>query len=60
MDYKKIDFKSSYFDLFELTEGIYAAISINDSEANTSAGIFDLGNYLIIFDTSIFFPYEMF
>ncbi|MFX0020693.1 MAG: MBL fold metallo-hydrolase [Candidatus Hermodarchaeota archaeon] len=55
MDYKKTDFESVYFDLFELTEGIYAAISINDSDAKTSAGIFDLGNFLIIFDT-LFYP----
>ncbi len=54
MNYKKLDFESVYFDLFELTEGIYTAISKNDSEAKTSAGIFDLGNYLIIFDTLMY------
>ena len=54
MNYKKLDFESVYFDLFELTEGIYAAISKNDSEAKTSSGIFDLGNYLIIFDTLMY------
>jgi len=55
MNYKKTDFESVYFDLFELTEGIYAAISTNDSDTETSAGIFDLGNFLIIFDT-LFYP----
>jgi glyoxylase-like metal-dependent hydrolase (beta-lactamase superfamily II) len=55
MNYKQIDFESKYFDLFELSEGIYAALSINDSEARVSAGIFDLGNYLIVFDT-LFYP----
>ncbi len=54
MNYKKIDFKSNYFDLFELVEGIYAAISKNDSGASVSAGFFDLGNYLIVFDTHIY------
>ncbi|NVM36863.1 MAG: MBL fold metallo-hydrolase [Candidatus Lokiarchaeota archaeon] len=54
MNYKKIDFESSYFDLFELTDGIHVAISKNDSEVKTSSGIFDLGNYLIIFDTFMY------
>jgi glyoxylase-like metal-dependent hydrolase (beta-lactamase superfamily II) len=54
MNYKKTNFESTYFDLFELTEGIYAAISKNDSEASTSAGIFDLGNFIIIFDTFLY------
>jgi len=55
MNYKKIDFESTYFDLFGLTEGIYAVISKNDSEMSVSAGILDLGNYLIIYDT-LFYP----
>jgi glyoxylase-like metal-dependent hydrolase (beta-lactamase superfamily II) len=51
MNYKKIDFESNYFDLFEIADGIYAAMSKNDSGASVSAGFFDLGNYIIIFDT---------
>ncbi|MBY8986528.1 MAG: MBL fold metallo-hydrolase [Candidatus Lokiarchaeota archaeon] len=43
----KLDFKSLYFDLFELHPGIYAAIS----HVSSNAGFFDLGNHLIIFDT---------
>ena len=54
MNNKKIDFKSNYFDLFELANGIYAAISKNDSGANVSAGFFDLGNYLVVFDTFLY------
>jgi glyoxylase-like metal-dependent hydrolase (beta-lactamase superfamily II) len=54
MNHKKVDFSSTYFNLFELTDGIYAAISKNDSDAFTSAGIFDLGNFLIIFDTYMY------
>jgi len=54
MDYKKTDFKSTYFDLFELTEGIYAAMAKKDSGTSVSTGFFDLGNYLIIFDTNIY------
>jgi cyclase len=55
MNYKHIDFESKYFDLFELSEGIFAALSKNDSEARVSAGLFDLGNYIIVFDT-LFYP----
>jgi len=54
MNYKKLEFDSTYFDLFELADGIYAAISKNDSDAFTSAGIFDLGDFLIIFDTYMY------
>lgn len=55
MNYKKIDFESNYLDLFELTEGIHAVISTNDSEMSVSAGILDLGNYLLIYDT-LYYP----
>jgi glyoxylase-like metal-dependent hydrolase (beta-lactamase superfamily II) len=54
MNHKKVDFNSTYFNLFKLTDGIYAAISKNDSDAFTSAGIFDLGNFLIVFDTYMY------
>ena len=54
MSYKKIDFKSTYFDLFEIAEGIYATISKNDSGASENAGFFDLGNYIVVFDTHIY------
>jgi glyoxylase-like metal-dependent hydrolase (beta-lactamase superfamily II) len=50
MTIKKIDFESIYFDLYELNRGIYAAIS-QDKMPSSNAGFFNLGNYLIIFDT---------
>ncbi|MFW9819078.1 MAG: MBL fold metallo-hydrolase [Candidatus Thorarchaeota archaeon] len=53
MNYKKVEFKSNYFNLFELEEGIFAAISRDDSGVSVSTGFFDLGNYLIVFDTHI-------
>ncbi|MFW9970866.1 MAG: MBL fold metallo-hydrolase [Candidatus Odinarchaeota archaeon] len=53
MNYKKVKFKSNYFNLFELAEGIYAAISRKDSGVNVSTGFFDLGNYIIVFDTHL-------
>ncbi len=50
MDIKKLDFESIYFDLYELNSGIYAAISA-EKLPSSNAGFFDLGNYLVIFDT---------
>ncbi|MFX0039999.1 MAG: MBL fold metallo-hydrolase [Promethearchaeota archaeon] len=47
---KKLDFESIYFDIYELESGIYAAISA-EKLPSSNAGFFDLGNYLIIFDT---------
>ncbi len=54
MKYAKIDFKSNYFDLFELADGIFAAISKKDSGSSVSAGFFDLGNIIIVFDTFLY------
>jgi len=50
MEIKKLDFESIYFDLYELNLGIYAAISA-EKLLSSNAGFFDLGNYLVIFDT---------
>ncbi|MFX0021961.1 MAG: MBL fold metallo-hydrolase [Candidatus Hermodarchaeota archaeon] len=50
LEIKKLDFESIYFDLYELNSGIYAAISA-EKLPSSNAGFFDLGNYLIIFDT---------
>ncbi|MFW9876780.1 MAG: MBL fold metallo-hydrolase, partial [Candidatus Thorarchaeota archaeon] len=50
IEVQKLDFKSIYFDLYELDSGIYAAISA-EKLPSSNAGFFDLGNYLIIFDT---------
>ena len=50
MEAKKLEFDSIYFDLYELNSGIFAAISA-DKMPTSNAGFFDLGNYLVIFDT---------
>ena len=50
MEAKKLEFGSIYFDLYELDSGIFAAISA-DKFPTSNAGFFDLGNYLVVFDT---------
>ena len=50
MEVKKLDFESIYFDLYELNTGIYATITA-EKLPSSNAGFFDLGNYLVIFDT---------
>lgn len=49
MKFKKLEFDSYSFDLYEVHPGIFATISVNKTASN--AGFFDLGNHLIIFDT---------
>ena len=56
MEVKKLDFESIYFDLYELSPGIFAAISEEKLSNFSNAGFFDLGNYLVIFDT-LFDPF---
>ena len=58
MAVKKLEFESIYFDLYELSSGIFAAISA-DKLPSSNAGFFDLGNYLVIFDT-LMDPYSTF
>ena len=43
IDIKKLDFESIYFDLYELSTGIYAAISA-EKLPSSNAGFFDLRN----------------
>ena len=50
MEAKKLEFESIYFDLYELNSGIFAAISA-EKVPTSNAGFFDLGNYLVVFDT---------
>ncbi len=50
MSAKKLEFESIYFDLYELSSGIFAAISA-EKLPTSNAGFFDLGNFLVIFDT---------
>lgn len=45
-----MEFESIYFDLYELSSGIFAAMS-TEKFPTSNAGFFDLGNYLLIFDT---------
>lgn len=51
MEFKKIEFDSMYFDINILSEGIYAIIFNQEMGAGSNAGIFDLGNISVIFDT---------
>jgi glyoxylase-like metal-dependent hydrolase (beta-lactamase superfamily II) len=51
MEFEQIKFDSFYFDVTQLSEGIYAIIFNQELGASSNAGIFDLGNISIIFDT---------
>ena len=42
---------SEHFVLYQLAEGIYAAIAIEGGAAFSNAGIVDLGGHTLIFDT---------
>jgi len=42
---------SIYFTLYELADGVYAAIGKEGSPAFSNAGIIDTGNHTLIFDT---------
>ena len=51
MGFDKIDFNSIYFDIYELSEGIYATVFNQEIGVSSNAGFFDLGNITIVFDT---------
>jgi cyclase len=51
MKYEKIDFESIYFEIYELSDGIYATIFNQELGASSNAGFFDLENISIVFDT---------
>src|SRR5438270_10832420 len=42
---------SKHFRINELAEGVYAAISTNEGSAVGNAGIVDLGDQTLVFDT---------
>jgi len=42
---------SKHFQLEQLADGIYAAISIDGTGSMSNAGIIDLGDHIVIFDT---------
>jgi glyoxylase-like metal-dependent hydrolase (beta-lactamase superfamily II) len=52
-DIKKLDFESEFFDLYKLSESAYGAISKEDSPMGSNAGFIDIGDYLIIIDTTL-------
>jgi glyoxylase-like metal-dependent hydrolase (beta-lactamase superfamily II) len=45
------EFESRHFKLIKLTEGVYAAIHKPGGSAICNAGIVDMGDYVLIFDT---------
>jgi cyclase len=47
---KQINFTSENFTILQVTEGVYAAIEKGDN-TGSNAGIIDLGNYTVMFDT---------
>ena len=49
---KKLDFESEYFDLYKISESAYGAISKEDSPMGSNAGFIDIGDYLIIIDST--------
>jgi len=49
---KKLDFSSEFFDLYKLSESAYAAISKENSGMGGNAGFIDIGDYLIMIDTT--------
>ncbi len=49
---KKLDFNSEFFNLFKLSESAYGAISKKNSGMGGNAGFIDIGDYLILIDTT--------
>lgn len=50
MDVKKSNIQSQYFNVFELAQGVYAVIE-KENQTGSNAGIIDLGDRTVIFDT---------
>ncbi|MFX3659487.1 MAG: MBL fold metallo-hydrolase [Ectobacillus sp.] len=44
-------YRSSYFTLYQAKKGVYAAVAVDGAGALGNAGIVDLGNHTLIFDT---------
>ena len=53
-EFKKSEFKSKYFTLYELADGIFAAQINTDFYTGGNAGFFDLGGCIIIWDTGLY------
>ena len=43
--------KSRYYSLQRLDEGVYAALAVEDGPAICNAGVIDLGDRTLVFDT---------
>ncbi|MFX1570614.1 MAG: MBL fold metallo-hydrolase [Promethearchaeota archaeon] len=50
---KKLDFESDFFDLYRLSDSTYGAIAKKDSMMGSNAGFIDVGDYLIIIDSTL-------
>ncbi|MFX1500338.1 MAG: MBL fold metallo-hydrolase [Promethearchaeota archaeon] len=51
---KKLDFESEFFNLYKISESAYAAICKDfNSPMRSNAGFIDIGDYLIIVDTTL-------
>jgi len=48
MGHKQIPFESRHFKLYQITDGVFAAIALNGGAAVGNAGILDLGNRTLI------------
>jgi len=51
MSPKPLPFESDHFTLYQLADGVFAAIAISGGAAVSNAGIIDLGDKTLIFDT---------
>lgn len=52
MSFEKLDFKSDFFNLYKLAEGIYGAISKENSGMGGNCGFIDAGDFSIVIDTN--------
>jgi glyoxylase-like metal-dependent hydrolase (beta-lactamase superfamily II) len=51
MHFQQIEFDSIYFNIYLLSEGIYAVIFNQELGVSSNAGFFDLGDISVVFDT---------
>ncbi|MBS4538923.1 MBL fold metallo-hydrolase [Clostridium sp. D2Q-11] len=51
MNAKEVNFKSEYFNIIEIAEGVYAVLEKGIGKTGSNAGIIDLGKHTVIFDT---------
>jgi len=48
---KRLNFKSNFFEVYELSDGIYGVISKANSGMGGNSGFIDMGDYSILIDT---------